>query len=152
MALSLPHTFAFSCLPHGFWPLTWVLLIIKALKGDVWVLNVFVVNFCIAHWRHLYMESLPTLWWSKPICSAMWQTIGYFKSTQQDLWAWLTRLVHYLVQYFSEPYQLQPLDEPECPPHYVCNGPNSECAGKMYMPLCVLVSLINPCALTYLVN
>ena len=39
MALLLSHTFAFSCLPHGFWTLIWVLLITKALKEDVWVLK-----------------------------------------------------------------------------------------------------------------
>ena len=32
MALLLPHTFVFSCLPRGFWPLIRVLLITKALK------------------------------------------------------------------------------------------------------------------------
>ena len=31
MALSVPHTFAFSCLSRGFWALIWVLLISKAL-------------------------------------------------------------------------------------------------------------------------
>ena len=35
MALSLLHILAFSCLPHGFWPLIWVLLITKALKEEV---------------------------------------------------------------------------------------------------------------------
>ena len=33
MVLLLPHTFAFSCLPRGFWLLT------KALKEDVWALK-----------------------------------------------------------------------------------------------------------------
>ena len=39
MALLLSHTFEFSCLPHGFWPLTWVLLITKALKEEAWALK-----------------------------------------------------------------------------------------------------------------
>ena len=34
MALLLPHTFPFSYLPHGFWPLIWVSLITKALKEN----------------------------------------------------------------------------------------------------------------------
>ena len=34
MALLLSHTFAFSCLPRGLWPLIRVLLITKALKED----------------------------------------------------------------------------------------------------------------------
>ena len=32
MALSLPHTFAFSCLPRGFCPAICALLIIKELS------------------------------------------------------------------------------------------------------------------------
>ena len=39
MALSWPHTFAFRCLPHGFWPLIWDLLITKALKEEAWALK-----------------------------------------------------------------------------------------------------------------
>ena len=41
MALLQQHTFAFGCLPCGFWPLicALVLLITKALKEDVWVLK-----------------------------------------------------------------------------------------------------------------
>ena len=39
MALSLPHTFAFNCLPRGFWPLVRVLLITKALKEEAWMLK-----------------------------------------------------------------------------------------------------------------
>ena len=31
---NLPHTFAFSCLPGGFWALIWVLLITKKLKEE----------------------------------------------------------------------------------------------------------------------
>ena len=74
MALLLAHTFVFSCLPRGFWPLVWVLLITKALKEEAWALkeafSVFVVKlygFClsiayIARRRHPYIESLPTLW------------------------------------------------------------------------------------------
>ena len=38
MALSLLHTFAFSCLRCGFWPLIWVLVITKALKEEAWTL------------------------------------------------------------------------------------------------------------------
>ena len=48
MALWLPHTFAFSCLPRSFWPLIWVLLITKALKEEAWALN----------------KLLACLWWS----------------------------------------------------------------------------------------
>ena len=33
MALLLSHTFAFSCLPNGFWTLIWVLLITKRMSG-----------------------------------------------------------------------------------------------------------------------
>ena len=76
MALLLPHTFAFSYLPHSFWGLIWVLLIMKAVSMMKTrrlnkLFSVFVVKlygFClsiayIAHWRHPYIESLPTLWY-----------------------------------------------------------------------------------------
>ena len=68
----IPHTFVFSCHPHGFWPLIEVLLITKALKEEAWALkyafSVFVVKlygFClsipyIARRRHPYIESLLT--------------------------------------------------------------------------------------------
>ena len=39
MALLLPHTFLFNCLPRGFWSLIWVLLITKALKEEAWMLK-----------------------------------------------------------------------------------------------------------------
>ena len=39
MALLLPHTFAFSYLPRGFWPLIRVLLITKPLKEEAWALK-----------------------------------------------------------------------------------------------------------------
>ena len=39
MALLLAHTFVFSCLPRGFWPLVWLLLITKALKEEAWALK-----------------------------------------------------------------------------------------------------------------
>ena len=35
----VPHTFLFNCLPRGFWPLIWVLLIPKALKEEAWALK-----------------------------------------------------------------------------------------------------------------
>ena len=42
MALSLPHTFAFGCLPRRFWATIWVLLITKALKEEAaaWALKI----------------------------------------------------------------------------------------------------------------
>ena len=39
MALLLPHTFVFSCLPCGFWATIWVLLITKTLKEEAWELK-----------------------------------------------------------------------------------------------------------------
>ena len=66
MARLLLHTFAFSCLLRGFWPLITVLLITKALKEEAWALkygfSVFMVKlygFCLsiaytARRRHPY--------------------------------------------------------------------------------------------------
>ena len=69
MALSLPQTFAFSCLPRCFWALIGVFLIIMALKDEFCTLKqaftVFVVNLYaflsiayIARPCHSYIESL----------------------------------------------------------------------------------------------
>ena len=68
MALSWPHTFAFSCLPRSFWPLIWVLLITKTLKEEAWALLAclwwsymafaYVLHILHVSWRHPYIESL----------------------------------------------------------------------------------------------
>ena len=67
ITLSLLHTFAYNCLPQGSWTTLWVLLIIKALKEEGWVLNtllayfvVMLYGFClsiayIAHLCHPYI-------------------------------------------------------------------------------------------------
>ena len=41
MALSLLHIFAFSCLSRGFLAAIRVLLLMKAIKEEAWVLNLF---------------------------------------------------------------------------------------------------------------
>jgi len=69
MAVLLPHTFAFSCLPRGFWALVWVLLIIKALNDEDQVLK-WAFSISVARRRHPYIESLPTLWRLSDTCTS----------------------------------------------------------------------------------
>ena len=70
MALSLLHTFVFSCLSQGFWASIWVLLIIKSLKEEGWVLladlqlsyMAFALSIAYIECPHNpYLESLPTI-------------------------------------------------------------------------------------------
>ena len=65
MELLLPHTFAFSCLLRGFWETLSVLLIIKVLKEEGWVLKL-AFNICGESIRLLlkyciYCASAPSL-------------------------------------------------------------------------------------------
>ena len=68
MTCLLPHTFAFSYLLRGFWPLITVLLITKALKKEAWALkygfSVFVVKlygFCLSI-AYIARTSVPSLY------------------------------------------------------------------------------------------
>ena len=75
VALSLPRTFVFSCLPCGFWPLIWVYLITKALKGthsgvgrgqkgkSGYCLRIF--QYTIVSWKRAH----PLLWTQLPVYS-----------------------------------------------------------------------------------
>ena len=47
MALLLSHTFAFSYLLRGFWPLIGVLLITKALTEEAWMLKLAFCAFVV---------------------------------------------------------------------------------------------------------
>ena len=63
MALSLLHTYAFSCHLHGFWALIWVFLIIKAPKSKAGCLNKLLAYLLWNYFTcppHPYIESQST--------------------------------------------------------------------------------------------
>ena len=64
MALSLPQTFAFSCLPRSFWALIIMSLAdhIKALKDECWTLLVYLWWSCMSFSIIcIYCASVPSL-------------------------------------------------------------------------------------------